>query len=89
MLLWSKAYLIAIFSFMLCSSSTMAVRSPLEIRANEFTLIMRSGEVIYRYQFYGGFWLKVAEYLGTPMTQSFKLNSIVFMFHTNSQLDQS
>jgi len=53
-----------------------AYHSPLEVRSTEFTLIMRSGEVIYRYSFYGGFWLKLARYLGTPMNQSFVFNSI-------------
>ncbi len=66
---------VALMALLLVLGRGSQTRSPLVERTGELQLMMRSAEVLYRYSFYGGFWLRVAERLGTPMPQAFKLNS--------------
>ena len=57
-------------------------KTSFKIYNKEFTLIMRSTELIHRYTFYGGIWETIGKYLGIPIVPGFQLNSKTNISHS-------
>ena len=65
---------------------TFAESTQLNIIDKTFVLVMKSGEIIYRYSFYDEFWQNIGRYLGQYKNQTITINGmIVYQFNSYNE----